>query len=282
MPQSSSKKVVLITGASSGIGKATALRLLQDGHIVYGAARRVKKMQDIEMIGGHAIEMDITKEEDIKNTVDIIIEKEGRIDVLFNNAGYGLYGPVEEVFMDDVRNQFEVNLFGLARLTQLVLPHMRAQGNGTIINTSSVGGKVYSPLGAWYYATKHALEGWSDTLRLEVKEFGVDVVIIEPGLIKTEFGDVMSAQLKKLDKKSAYKESIETMISLGEKSFADGSGSDPEVIVNLVLRAIKAKNPQTRYVAGKFSHLVLFMRHVLSDKMFDRLMMWQTKQMSEK
>ena len=185
------KKIILITGASSGIGKDTALQLIKEGHIVYGAARRVEKMQDLVAAGGKAIKMDVTREEDVKATVQQVLKEQGKIDVLFNNAGYGLFGAVELITIEEARRQFDVNIFGLARMTKEVIPLMREQGKGTIINMSSVGGKVYSPFGAWYHSTKHALEGWSDCLRLELKPFNIDVVLIEPGAIATEFGSLM-------------------------------------------------------------------------------------------
>ena len=148
--------------------------------------------------------MDVTKTGDNERVVGRIIENEGRIDVLINNAGFGLYGPVEDIPINDARYQFEVNLFGLAHLTQLVLPHMRAHGSGRIVNISSMVGKIYAPLGAWYHATKHALEGWSDSLRLETAPFNIQVVLIEPGAIKTEFGGMIGPQLKKYLGNSAY------------------------------------------------------------------------------
>jgi NADP-dependent 3-hydroxy acid dehydrogenase YdfG len=160
------KKVILVTGASSGIGKATAQQLIKEGHIVYGAARRIEKMKDLEESGGHAIQMDVIKEQEVKACADRIIKEQGRIDVLVNNAGYAVYGPVENVDLEDARRQFEVNIFGLAAITKEVLPYMREAKSGTIINISSIGGKIYTPLGAWYHATKHALEGWSDCLRI--------------------------------------------------------------------------------------------------------------------
>lgn len=166
-------KVILITGASSGMGKEAAKKLIQEGHTVYTLARRIDQMQDLKAIGGFPMQMDITNEADIDNAVDTIIKKEGRIDVLWNNAGYGLYGAVEEIPITEAKKQFEVNLFGLALLTQKIIPFMRNAKSGIIINTSSMGGKMYSPMGAWYHATKHALEGWSDCLRLELKPLGL-------------------------------------------------------------------------------------------------------------
>ncbi|WP_370298823.1 oxidoreductase, partial [Pontibacterium sp.] len=178
-------KVILITGASAGMGKATAKKLIGEGHIVYGAARRINKMADIAELGGHIIEMDVTDEEQITTGVNRILSEQGRIDVLINNAGYSVYGSVEDVSQEDARRQFDVNFFGAAFLTQKVLPHMRQQGSGHIINVTSIGGKMYAPLGSWYHGTKHALEGWSDCLRVETKDFGIKVSIVEPGAIET-------------------------------------------------------------------------------------------------
>jgi short-subunit dehydrogenase len=189
------KKTALVTGASSGMGKAIARRLIQDGYQVYAAARSVEKMNDLAQLGARPLRMDISRDEDILAAVDTIVSQTGGVDVLVNNAGFGLYGPVEEIGIDEARYQFEVNVFGAARLTQLLLPAMRARRSGYIINITSIGGKIYTPLGAWYHATKHALEGWSDCLRLEVAEFGIKVVIVEPGLIETGFGDVVSGNL---------------------------------------------------------------------------------------
>ena len=176
----SNKKVILVTGASSGIGYQTAEQLAKEGHIVYGAARRVDAMKPLEAFGVTPVRLDITDEASIKEALNVIISKENRIDVLVNNAGYGSYGAVEDVRIDEARMQFEVNIFGLARLTQLVLPYMRKQKSGRIINVGSMGGRLTSYFGAWYHATKYALEAFSDGLRMEVADFGIDVSIIEP------------------------------------------------------------------------------------------------------
>ena len=178
-------KTALITGASSGIGKATAKKLLKDGLNVYVVARRLDKMQDLVQLGASAIKMDITIEADVNNVIEQISKECDGIDILINNAGYANYGSIEDTSLEDARRQFDVNLFGLAELTKKVLPYMRSKNEGMIVNISSAGGRIYTPLGAWYHATKHALEGWSDCLRLELKQFGIKVVIIEPGIIKT-------------------------------------------------------------------------------------------------
>lgn len=255
------------------MGKAAALNLITQGHTVYGAARSVEKMKDLEEAGGKIIALDITKEKQIVACVDEIIAKEGHIDVLVNNAGFGLFGAVEDTTIEDARYQFEVNIFGLARLTQLVLPHMRKQKSGTIINISSMGGKMYTPLGAWYHATKHALEGWSDCLRLEVASFGIDVVIIEPGVIDTGFGDVMLDPMLKRSGKSAYVDLAQGVAKQTRESYAKGAGSPPSVIANVIAKAIAAKRPKTRYAAGQWARLLIFVRTFFGDRIFDAALM---------
>ncbi len=243
---------------------------------MYAAARRVEKMKDLEKKGAKILKLDVTDEKSMFEGVNRVIKEQGRIDVLFNNAGYGQYGTVEETPLDKARYQFDVNVFGLARMTQLVLPHMRKQRSGKIINTSSVGGKVYTPLGAWYHATKHAIEGWSDSLRLELKEFGIDVVIIEPGLIKTEFGDVVEKQLAS-STKGPYRKLVNAFIRSAKKSYEKGNASPPSVIAKVVHKAIKKKKPKTRYSAGKMAKPILFFRKRFSDRIFDRIIMSQLK-----
>ncbi len=271
------QKVALVTGASSGIGKEIAKKLLQDGLIVYVAARRVEKMQDLESLGATALKMDITQDEDINQAVEQITQESGGVDVLVNNAGFGSYGAVEDTSIDDARYQFEVNLFGLAALTQKVLPHMREQRSGTIINISSMGGKIYTPLGAWYHATKHALEGWSDCLRLELDQFGIDVVIVEPGAINTEFGDVMTGPMMERSGNTAYGDLAKTIEKAVQQTYEKGNGSSPTVIADTVSKAVKAKKPKTRYAVGSMAKPLLFMRWLLSDRLFDRAVMSQVK-----
>jgi short-subunit dehydrogenase len=269
-----SNKIVLITGANSGIGLATTKKLLNEGYTVYAGARDEESRKNIEEIGGQFVKIEMTDENTMIDAVDKIIEKEGKIDVLFNNAGYGLYGSVEEVLLEKARHQFEVNLFGLARLTQLVLPHMRKQQSGLIINTSSIGGKIYSPLGSWYHATKHALEGWSDCLRLEVSQFGIQVVIIEPGMIATNFEKVMTKALSKNMKLDAYKKLSNAVIEAGKTMTL---GSSPHLIASVVLKSIKSSRPKTRYYAGAMAGMLLFVRKHFSDRFFDWFVMYQMK-----
>ena len=262
--------IILVTGASSGIGKATARSLLQQGHTVYVAARRTDAMQDLQSLGAIPVRMDITLDADITHVVDLIAKQHGGLDVLINNAGFGMYGSVEETTLADARYQFEVNLFGMARLTQLLVPFMRQRGKGTIINLSSMGGKIYTPLGAWYHATKHAVEGWSDCLRLELQPLGINVVIVEPGIIATEFGDVMTKPMLERSGNGPYKGLAHAI--------AKSSGiamSPPSVVADAIVRAVAAKRPRTRYVAGKFARPLMFVRKVFGDRLYDRVIMSQ-------
>lgn len=263
---------VLITGASAGIGKETARKLLEEGYIVYAAARRVERMQDLGELGAIALKMDVTKEEDMVAGVERIKAERGGADILVNNAGFGLYGAMEDLPLDDARYQFEVNLFGLARLTQLVLPYMRARRAGKIVNISSVGGKVYTPMGSWYHATKHALEGWSDCLRFELRQFGIDVIIIEPGIIRTDFGRVALGPMQEHSSDTAYAGFVKRMMDSMESLESSGRvGSPPSVIANAILKALQARRPKARYAAGQYAKPLIFLRRLLSDRMFDRI-----------
>lgn len=271
------KKTALVTGASSGMGKAIARRLIQDGYQVYVAARNVEKMTDLVSLGAHPLRMDISVDEEIVQGVDTILAETGGVDVLVNNAGFGLYGPVEEIDIDEARYQFEVNLFGAARLTQLLLPAMRSRRSGHIINITSMGGKMYSLLGAWYHATKHALEGWSDCLRLEVAQFGIKVVIVEPGVIETGFGDAASESIVRRSASGPYGHLVKMVAMSIKKTYGQGTGSAPEVIADVVSRAVYSSNPRTRYAAGKFAKMLIRMRVWLGDRMFDRIILSQTR-----
>jgi len=265
------KSVALVTGASSGMGKEITQQLLADGLVVYAAARRVDKMRDSEQLGAIAIHMDITKEADVSRVLAKIQEKDGGVDVLINNAGFGSYGAMEDTTIEDAKYQFEVNLFGLARLTKLVLPYMRNQESGKIVNISSMGGKIYTPLGSWYHATKHALEGWSDCLRLELAPFGIDVIVVEPGIIETEFGRAMIEPMMERSGNSAYSEMAQKMKAATMKSYTKGGGSSPALVAQTVSGALKARRPKTRYVVGKMARPLLLLRKWGGDRVFDRL-----------
>jgi short-subunit dehydrogenase len=207
--------------------------------------------------------------------VNKILAAENRIDVLVNNAGYGSYGALEEVPISEARYQFEVNIFGLARLTQLVLPHMRKQHSGRIINISSIGGKIGEPHGTWYHATKFAVEGLSDSLRMELKQFGIDVVVIEPGAIITEWNSIARNNMMKVSGNGPYKDLVQKHFKMYEK--ADKNGGKPIEVAGIILKAVLAGRPKTRYAAAGGAPMILFMRKILSDRAFDKLFMGMMK-----
>ncbi len=269
-------KVALVTGASSGIGEATALKLKALGYTVYAAARRVERMHALANAGIHVLAMDVTDDVSMRTAVDEILARSGRIDVLVNNAGYGSYGAVEDVSLAEARAQFDVNVFGAVRLTQLVLPHMRSQRCGTIVNITSMGGKIYTPLGAWYHGTKFALEAISDCLRLEVKPFGIDVVVIEPGGIKTEWAGIAASKLKEVSGKGPYASQASAMAEsmIGEASRK--RQSPPELIAETIAKAVTARRPRTRYAVGFGAKPMIFIRRLLSDRAFDGFMRMAT------
>ncbi len=275
MANKNMKKVVLITGASSGIGKETAKLLSQSGLVVYGAARRLEKMQDLKDAGVHILPMDVTDEKSMVKGVQDILKAEKRIDVLVNNAGYGSYGSLEDVPLSEAKYQFEVNVFGMARLTQLVIPQMRSQKSGKIINISSIGGKLGEPHGAWYHATKFAVEGLSDSIRMELKQFGIQVIVIEPGAIITEWNRISRENLIKRSGNTAYKTMAVKQVHMMEK--ADKWGSRPVVIARVIKKAVDSPHPRTRYAAGGGAKPLLFLRSIVPDKLFDRLYLSQLK-----
>ena len=264
-------RVALVTGASSGIGEATAAKLASIGYTVYGAARRTDRLQGLAAEGILPLGMDVTDEESMKAGVARIMAEAGRIDVLVNNAGYGSYGAIEDVPIDEGRRQFEVNVFGAMNLAQLVLPHMRAQKSGTIVNITSMGGKIYTPLGGWYHGTKFALEALSDCLRLEVAPFGINVVVIEPGGIATEWGGIAAANLEKTSGHGPYKAQADA-VAASLRSEANASrNSPPSVISEAIAQAVTARRPKTRYAVGFGARPLIAARGLLSDKKFDAL-----------
>lgn len=269
--QGNRQKTALVTGASSGMGKAIAKRLIGDGYQVYAAARNVERMADLVRLGARPMRMDVSRDAEIVAGVETILAEAGGVDVLVNNAGFGLYGPVEEITMDEARYQFEVNLFGAARLTQLLLPAMRARGAGTIVNITSMGGKIYTVLGAWYHATKHALEGWSDSLRLELEPFGIRVVIVEPGLIETGFGDAAGRGMLERSGTGPYAKLAESVVKSMQASYGQNRGTNPDIVASAVAKAVAAARPRTRYAVGAYARPMIWMRQWLGDRMFDRI-----------
>jgi len=265
-----SKSVALVTGASSGIGRATALRLAALGFTVHAAARRVERMSDLANHGIHVESLDVTDDGSMVTVVDKIVSEHGRIDILVNNAGYGSYGAVEDVPIAEARRQFDVNVFGLARLTQLVLPHMRAQRDGYIVNISSMGGKIWEPLGGWYHAAKFAVEGLSDCLRAEVAEFGIKVVVVEPGSITSEWATISADNVEAISADTPYRGQAKLIARGLRKSDTSFLASEPEVVAEAIGKAVQRTKPRTRYPVGGGARTFLFAHRVLTDRGFDR------------
>jgi NAD(P)-dependent dehydrogenase (short-subunit alcohol dehydrogenase family) len=270
-------KTAFVTGASAGIGEATARALLAAGYRVFAGARRLDRMAGLAAAGATLLKLDLTDDVSIVAAVNTIKNEAGRIDVLVNNAGYGSYGALEDVPVDEGRRQFEVNAFGLARLCQLVLPMMRAQRSGKIVNVTSIGGKIWEPLGAWYHATKFAVEGLSDCLRVEVAPFGVDVIVIEPGAIRTEWAGIARDGLLQMSGGSAYAELAKRHARMLATADTSSLASPPEVVARTIVRAVTARPPKTRYATGGGARTILFLRKILPDRMFDRLI-WRVTQ----
>ncbi len=264
-------KIAFVTGASSGIGEATARRLLAAGYKVFAGARRLDRMAALAGLGASLVALDLTDDASIVRAVETIKSQAGRLDVLVNNAGYGSYGALEDVPLDEARRQFEVNVFGLARLCQLVLPIMRAQKSGKIVNVTSIGGKIWEPLGAWYHATKFAVEGLSDCLRVEVGRLGIDVIIIEPGAIRTEWAGIARDGLLQVSGNGPYADQAERHAAMLKTADTTSLASPPDVVAKTILRAVQVARPRTRYATGGGAHLILILRKILTDRMFDRL-----------
>jgi NAD(P)-dependent dehydrogenase (short-subunit alcohol dehydrogenase family) len=271
-------KTILITGASSGIGEETVKGLLADGHSVYAGARRMEHMRPLADAGARLLALDVTDDTSMTTAVKTILQETGRIDVLINNAGYGSYGSLEEVPPEEARRQFDVNVFGLARLIQLVLPTMRAQRSGRIVNVSSIGGKIGEPFGSWYHATKFAVEGLSDSLRMELHPFGIDVVVIQPGAILTEWNRIARDGLIKYSGDGPYRDGAHAHAKMMAMADQGSMPSPPSVVARTIVRAVQAHRPKTRYATGGGAHIILFLRRILSDRAFDAIMRMAERQ----
>lgn len=272
MSRSGKGRVALVTGASSGIGKSTAHRLHRAGFTVYAVARRVELMSGLEKDGIRTFHMDVTDEDSMVSGVERILAETGRIDVLVNNAGYGSYGAVEDVSIDEARRQFEVNLFGMARLTQLVTPPMRERHSGRIVNISSIGAVIYEPFGAWYHATKSAVEGFSDSLRVELRPFGIDVVIVRPAGIVSEWNKISRESLIVASRGGRYEDRARSAVRTLRRVDNRVLSSGPRAVAKKVTKAATASHPRTRYPAGRGSRVIPLARQVLPDRVFDLIL----------
>ena len=268
---------VLITGCSTGIGRATAAHLAARGHTVYATARRPESITDLEAGGCRLLALDVDDEESMRAAVAAVEADHGAVGSLVNNAGYSQSGAVEEVPLERVRAQFETNVFGLMRMCQLVLPGMRREGRGRIVNVSSMGGRVVFPGGGVYHATKFAVEALSDALRWEVAGFGVDVALIEPGLIRTEFAGTASAAIP--DASGPYGKFAAAVARATVESYEKGPlaklGGGPETVARAIEKAITARRPRTRYTVTPSAKLALMQRRLMTDRMWDRVMATQ-------
>ena len=270
-------KTILITGASSGIGFDAARTLARQGHRVYAAARRVDRMEPLKADGVMPLRMDVTDEASLEAGVRTVLEAEGRIDVLVNNAGYGYFGAVENVPLEEARRQLEVNVFGLAQLCRLVLPAMREQGSGRIVNISSVAGKAVLPFGGWYHVSKYSVEALSDALRMEVRPFGIDVVLVEPGGIKTDWGIIAADHLVESSKGTPYEAPGLREAATMRKAYSIRLLSDPSVVTRAVSKAVNRRRPRARYRVGFGAGTLVFFHSVLPTRWWDAILWLGTR-----
>jgi NAD(P)-dependent dehydrogenase (short-subunit alcohol dehydrogenase family) len=276
-------RAVLVTGCSSGIGRATAERLVATGWTVYATARRPETLAGLEAAGCRTLALDVTDEASMQAAVRTVEEAEGAVGVLVNNAGYSQSGAIESVPIERVRAQFETNVFGLVRLTQLVLPKMREQRWGKVVNLSSMGGRFTFPGGGIYHATKYAVEAISDALRFEVRGFGVDVVIVEPGLIRTSFGEVaatgMTAEVASDSPYSDFNARVaQATAGVYESGALSRLSGPPETVAKVIEKAITAKRPRPRYLVTPSARVLIAQRKLLRDRGWDALMRTQFPQ----
>jgi len=285
-------KAVLITGCSSGIGRASAVRLARSGHTVYATARRPESLRELAQAGCRTLALDVTDEDSMRTAVANVEQAEGAVGVLINNAGYSQSGAIETVPMDAVRRQFETNVLGLMRLTQLVLPKMRAQRWGRIVNVGSMGGRLTFPGGGCYHATKHALEAISDALRFELQGFGIAVTLLEPGLITTEFGEAASASMSDIgvarenggepeaqaDPYAHFNATVATLTAGAYTGPMRRLGAGPERVAKVIERTIGRRHPPARITITPSAKLTIAMRRLLSDRAWDTAMRAQFPQ----
>jgi NAD(P)-dependent dehydrogenase (short-subunit alcohol dehydrogenase family) len=280
---SAPSKAVLITGCSSGIGRATALRLAGAGWTVYATARRPETLTELAAAGARTLALDVTDEQSMQAAVAEIEAAEGAVGVLVNNAGYSQSGAIETVPLEAVRRQFETNVFGLVRLTQLVLPKMRAQRWGKIVNVGSMGGRLSFPGGGHYHATKHALEAISDAMRFELRGFGIDVILLEPGLITTEFGEAATASMAEVELagEDPYAK-FNTTVGAVTKGAYEGPmkalGGGPDRVAKVIERALKRRRPPARITITPSAKVTIGMRRLMPDRLWDAAMRAQFPQ----
>lgn len=267
-------KVAIVTGSSSGIGFSTAIMLARSNFYTYASMRNISKADTIKEVAKkenlplQVIQLDVTDDRSVKDAVNKVLDEKKTIDVLINNAGYGLIGCVEDISIEEVKAQFETNLFGVIRVTQAVLPAMRKQKNGVIINVSSIAGRVAFPISNAYASTKFALEGLSESMRYEVEQFGIKVVLVEPGVITTNFVSAMVMPKKVLAQNSPYAQFMQK-VNEGFKLKRENA-TDSEEVAKVILKAVTAENPEPRYLVGKDATAWMDARKKMSDTEFEK------------
>ena len=278
---STSLDPVLITGCSSGIGRASADLLVKAGHTVYATARRTETLAELEAAGARVLALDVTSDASMAAAVEHIEAEHGRVGTLVNNAGYGEYGTIEEADLDRVRKMFETNVFGLARLTQLVLPGMRRAHRGRVINIGSMGGRMTFPVGGYYHATKYAVEAISDALRNEVRRFGIDVVLIEPGMTRTGFEDNVHSSVANgagTEADSPYAELLASNAANTSGGYSNSlMATGPESVARVVLKALESEHPRSRYLLTPVAKAMVTARTLGGDRVWDTLVKQQFK-----
>ncbi len=266
-----SKRTVLVTGCSSGIGLATCHVLSRNNFMTYGTVRNLSKAKNIqdlmnrENLSLKILRLDVNDNQSIKLAIKKILNDTGRIDVLINNAGYGMFGPIEEITIQEIKKQFETNFFGAIRLIKAIVPIMRKQGNGTIVNISSMVGRFAVPLNSAYVSSKFAVEGLSESISFELKEFGIRVIVIEPGVVKSDF--FHNVKVKGMNLESPYHELMERRVNFLDKAMKNSLTSSYDV-ADTILDALNSKDPKFRYVIGNDATNSLRMRNSLSDRKF--------------
>lgn len=276
-PNNQQALVAIVTGSSSGIGLATSLALARNGYLTYATMRNLAKRDSIQStaekqhLSIRTVQLDVTDENSVKNAIQSILSESGRIDLLVNNAGYGLTGALEDIRIDEIRALYETNLFGVIRVTQAVLPTMRKQGSGRIINISSGAGRIGYPGGSAYVSSKFALEGLSESMAYEIEQFGIRTVLVEPGFVRTNFGENIVIAKKAQDPNSPYSQMMMQMKSSSYRRRMIENASDADLVASVVVEAATAKEPNLRYLAGKDVQQMVAAKKNMSDEEFQKM-----------
>jgi NAD(P)-dependent dehydrogenase (short-subunit alcohol dehydrogenase family) len=276
-PNNQQLSVAVVTGSSSGIGLAASLALAKNGYVTYATMRNLAKQDSIQSVAEkehlpvRTVQLDVTDENSVKNAIQSILSESGRIDLLVNNAGYGMTGAFEDIGMDEIKSLYETNVFGVIRVTQAVLPIMRKQGSGRIINISSGAGRIGYPGGSAYVSSKFALEGLSESMAFEVEQFGIKTVLVEPGFIRTNFAENIVTAKKAQDPNSPYSQMMMQMKSSSHRRRMIENAPDADLVASVIVEAATAKEPNLRYLAGKDVQQMVAAKKSMSDEEFQNM-----------